>query len=147
MPPDDARPAQPSIFRLAAPLVVSFWMRSAFTLVDTVYAATLGDAAVAAIGLAVPFEYLMIAVWVGLSRLRDRGSWLLVAPALAAVVIADVSGFSKGEVERIWLPFLPWLVVGAGASFADRPAAARRGWLGLQLGWALLVQAIVVSPW
>lgn len=61
----DAR--SPSVLRLAAPLVVSFWMRAAFTLVDTAYAATIGDAAVAAIGLTVPFEFLMIAVWVGLS--------------------------------------------------------------------------------
>lgn len=52
---------------MAAPLVVSFWMRAAFTFVDTVYAATIGDAAVAAIGLTAPFEFLMIAVWVGLS--------------------------------------------------------------------------------
>lgn len=42
-------------------------MRAAFTLVDTAYAATIGDAAVAAVGLTVPFEFLMIAVWVGLS--------------------------------------------------------------------------------
>jgi Na+-driven multidrug efflux pump len=53
--------------RMTAPLVVSFWMRAAFTFVDTAYAATIGDPAVAAIGLAVPFEFLMIAVWVGLS--------------------------------------------------------------------------------
>jgi Na+-driven multidrug efflux pump len=52
---------------MSAPLVVSFWMRSAFTFVDTAYAATLGDSAVAAIGLTAPFEFLMIAVWVGLS--------------------------------------------------------------------------------
>ena len=52
---------------MAAPLVVSFWMRAAFTFVDTAYAATIGDAAVGAIGLTVPFEFLMIAVWVGLS--------------------------------------------------------------------------------
>ena len=52
---------------MAAPLIVSFWMRAAFSLVDTFYAATIGDAAVAAIGLTVPFEFLMIAVWVGLS--------------------------------------------------------------------------------
>ena len=52
---------------MAAPLVVSFWMRSLFTFVDTIYAATLGDASVAAIGLSLPFEFLMIAVWVGLS--------------------------------------------------------------------------------
>src|SRR5262245_33352895 len=59
--------ADPSILRMAAPLVVSFWMRSLFTFVDTIYAATLGDASVAAIGLSLPFEFLMIAVWVGLS--------------------------------------------------------------------------------
>ncbi len=52
---------------MSAPLVVSFLMRAAFTFVDTAYAATIGDAAVAAIGLTVPFEFLMIAIWVGLS--------------------------------------------------------------------------------
>jgi putative MATE family efflux protein len=63
------RPAgeRPSILRMTAPLVVSFWMRAAFSLVDTAYAATIGDEAVAAIGLTVPFEFLMIALWVGLS--------------------------------------------------------------------------------
>src|SRR6185436_16782399 len=55
------------ILRMAAPLVISFWMRSLFTFVDTIYASTLGDDAVAAIGLSIPFEFLMIAVWVGLS--------------------------------------------------------------------------------
>lgn len=57
----------PSILRMGAPLVVSFWMRAAFSLVDTAYAATIGDSAVAGIGLTVPFELLMIALWVGLS--------------------------------------------------------------------------------
>lgn len=52
---------------MAAPLVVSFWMRAAFAFVDTAYAATLGDAAVGSIGLTAPFEFLMIALWVGLS--------------------------------------------------------------------------------
>lgn len=61
------RPSGPSLLRLAGPLIVSFWMRSAFTFVDTAYAATIGDSAVAAIGLTAPFEFLMIALWVGLS--------------------------------------------------------------------------------
>jgi Na+-driven multidrug efflux pump len=52
---------------MAAPLVVSFWMRAAVTMVDTVYAALIGDPAVAAIGLTVPLEFLLIAAWVGLS--------------------------------------------------------------------------------
>ncbi len=57
----------PTLFQMTGPLVVSFVMRAAFTFVDTAYAATIGDAAVAAIGLTVPFEFLMIAIWVGLS--------------------------------------------------------------------------------
>lgn len=57
----------PSLYQMSAPLVVSFVMRAAFTFVDTAYAATIGDSAVAAIGLTVPFEFLMIAIWVGLS--------------------------------------------------------------------------------
>ena len=56
-----------SVLAMAAPLVISFWMRAAVTLVDTVYASFLGDAAVAAIGLTIPLEFLMIAAWVGLS--------------------------------------------------------------------------------
>ena len=62
-----AQTEYPSVLRMAAPLVVSFWMRAAVTFVDTIYAALLGDAAVAAIGLILPFEFMMIAVWVGLS--------------------------------------------------------------------------------
>ena len=67
MTADSAPRNSPSVMRMAAPLVVSFWMRAAVTFVDTIYAAMLGDAAVAAIGLVVPLEFLMIAVWVGLS--------------------------------------------------------------------------------
>src|SRR5512132_3283763 len=55
------------ILPLAAPLILSFWMRSLFSLVDTIYASTLGDAAVAAVGLSLPLEFLMIAFWVGIS--------------------------------------------------------------------------------
>lgn len=87
------------------------------------------------------------AVWVGLTRLRRGGMWMLAGGALVAIVLADLSGLSKAEVERIWLPFLPWLVAGAGAAFAEASHFARRGWLGAQLAWALLVQALVMSPW
>jgi len=59
--------ANVSVLRMAGPLVVSFWMRAAITFVDTIYAALVGDAAVASIGLTIPLEFLMIAVWVGLS--------------------------------------------------------------------------------
>jgi Na+-driven multidrug efflux pump len=63
----EAKDAPKSVLKMAGPLVVSFWMRAAFTFVDTAYAATIGDSAVAGIGLAVPFEFIMIALWVGMS--------------------------------------------------------------------------------
>ncbi len=53
---------------MAAPLVLSFGMRSLFTFVDIAFASRLGDAAIAAVGgLSFPYEILMIACWVGVS--------------------------------------------------------------------------------
>lgn len=60
-----------SLLSLAWPLVLSFWLRAAFTWVDRIYAARLeglADASQAAIGLAQPLEFLMIACWVGSSN-------------------------------------------------------------------------------
>lgn len=59
------------LLQLAGPLVLSFWFRSMFQWVDTIFASTiqgLGDASIAAIGLAMPFEFMMIACWVGTSN-------------------------------------------------------------------------------
>jgi len=57
-----------SILSMAAPLVLSFQMRSLFTFVDLAFASTLGDAAIAAVGgLSFPYEILMAACWVGVS--------------------------------------------------------------------------------
>jgi Na+-driven multidrug efflux pump len=52
-----SRRATPTILQMAAPLVVSFWMRSLFSVVDTFSAGTIGDAAVAAIGLSAPSSW------------------------------------------------------------------------------------------
>ena len=38
---------------------------------------------------------------------------LLPGAALLAILAADLSGYSKAEVERIWLPFAVWLLAGA----------------------------------
>ncbi len=81
----------------------------------------------------------------GLVRLRDRGIWLLAGGALLAVAAADLSGLSKGETERIWLPFAPWLLLAAGA--LTGPGRTARGWLAAQVGAALLLQAMISSPW
>jgi hypothetical protein len=86
------------------------------------------------------------AVAVGLVRMRDCGTWLLVGGSLVAVLAADVSGLSKGEVERIWLPFVPWVAVAAGALDDGRPRVAT-AWVAGQALVALLVQSMVRSPW
>jgi len=81
------------------------------------------------------------AVFVGLARLRDRRAWILPAGALAALAVAELSGLSKGETERIWLPFAPWLLLATAA------LRAPRRWLAAQLALAIALQAAVRSPW
>jgi hypothetical protein len=87
------------------------------------------------------------AVAVALTRLRDRRVWLLVGGVLAVVALADLSGMSKAEVERIWLPFVPWAVL-ATAAFAESRSSARvRSWLTLQAACALVVAVTIWSQW
>jgi hypothetical protein len=81
---------------------------------------------------------------VALARRRDRRLWLLVGSALAAMGLAALSGMSKGEVERIWLPFAIW-VLPAGAALAAGPR--RSGWLASQVAFTLALQTVVRSPW
>jgi hypothetical protein len=78
----------------------------------------------------------------GLGRLRGGALWVLPGGALVAIALADLSGLSRGETERIWLPFVPWLLV-ATAALTTR----RRGWLAAQLALALALQVGIRSPW
>ena len=82
---------------------------------------------------------------VALTRLRRQPLAVLVAAAVAVVMIADVSGMSKAEVERIWLPFVPW-VMAAGAVVATRQWSTR-AWLALQGSGALVLAVAIRSPW
>jgi methylthioxylose transferase len=73
---------------------------------------------------------------------RARAAWrpaLLPAAALAAVLVANLSQMSRGETERIWLPFVPWLALAAPGD--------RRGWLAAQVALALVLQTALDSPW
>ncbi|WP_374113059.1 hypothetical protein [Streptomyces sp. CNZ748] len=66
---------------------------------------------------------------------------LLVGSALLALLIADLSGMSKAETERIWLPFALWLL--PAGSFLPGP----RGWLAGQAAVALLLNHLVLTGW
>ncbi|MGH3759860.1 hypothetical protein [Actinophytocola sp.] len=67
----------------------------------------------------------------------------LVRGAVLAVLTADLSGLSKAETERIWLPFAVWLVLAA----ATLPRVSRRWWLVAQAGTALAVNHVLLTNW
>lgn len=56
------------LVQLAAPLVISFWLRDAFQLIDVPFASLFGEGALAALSLTEPFGFLLIACWVGASN-------------------------------------------------------------------------------
>jgi len=126
----------PTLLRMAAPLVVSFWMRAAVTFVDTIFAAILGDAAVAAVGLAVPFEFLMLAVWVGLST----GLTSALARAMGARQGARIRQYTRA-CWRIILAMVPVFLALGGAiwAFAPRSGLAPETALAFQVYGTVLI--------
>ncbi len=104
-----------------------------------------------------PYDYFLLAnlaafaiaigpaTVVALTRLRRNPLAVLVGAAVAAVLLADMSGMSKAEVERIWLPFVPW-VMAAGAVLATQ-VRSTRVWLTIQASGALLLAVAIRSPW
>lgn len=111
-----------------------------------------GDLAtvVAAAGLAsaAGLRRVMAAV-PGLVRTRVRGdrrtvgAVLLPCGFLLAILVADLTGMSKAETERIWLPFTLWLP----ACAAFLPWRDHRAWLALQALAALLLNHVLLTGW
>ncbi len=84
---------------------------------------------------------------VGLGTLRNRRMWLLVGSASVALAASHLSRYTKGEVERIWLIFYPWLAIAA----AGLVVRSRR-WSGaslvlVQAASAIVLQAALQSKW
>ncbi|MEU9115781.1 hypothetical protein AB0D04_29375 [Streptomyces sp. NPDC048483] len=94
-------------------------------------------------------RHVLAAAPPALRRLRHSGTAaddrlvVLVLAALAALLAADLSGMSKAETERIWLPFALWLLPAA----ALLPAAHRRHWLTAQAVLALLINHLLYTGW
>lgn len=102
------------------------------------------------------FKYANIAVLLiavgpaavlGLMRLRDRRMWLLSGGALIAVAASHLSQYTRGEVERVWLPFFPWLLVAAAAVTGVAARRSAAALVGVQAACAVALQAALVSKW
>ncbi|MHB8340158.1 MAG: hypothetical protein ACYDB7_03165 [Mycobacteriales bacterium] len=75
-------------------------------------------------------------------RVRRTPGWPFLVGAGLAIVFAITAGLARGEVERSWLPFYPWLLVPA--------SAARRSsllFIGTGAAAAVVIEAALRSPW
>ncbi|HEX4702692.1 MAG TPA: hypothetical protein VH352_11235 [Pseudonocardiaceae bacterium] len=139
---------------VAAFAVAGFWWLDGYNLVTQRYYQDLGRSR--------PYDYwvwanlaaLVVAVGpvllpglrravVELCRRRWQPVVGLVLAAALAVAVADKSGLSKAEVERIWLPFGVWLVAGG----ALLPRVSRRWWLAGQAVTAIAVGHLIMTSW
>ena len=68
---------------------------------------------------------------------------VLATAALAGIIVASLTGLSKAEVERIWLPFTLWIVPVA----AFIPDRWRRPLLLSQVVLAVLLQTLLLTRW
>ena len=77
----------------------------------------------------------------GSSGARELRLAFLVAAGLLALLVADLSGMSKAETERIWLPFALWLL--PSCALLSHP----RAWLAAQAVLALLLNHLLATGW
>jgi hypothetical protein len=59
------------------------------------------------------------------------------------MAVSDGSGLVLGETERIWLPFVVWLL----PATASLPPRSQRYWLAASALLAIAVEVVVRSPW
>lgn len=92
---------------------------------------------------------LAAGVWSGVHSAQRRGSpgtrtiMLLAAAGWLMVALADISNMSRSEVERIWLPFVPWVTT-ALALFGPR---SRHWLLVMHVVFAVTVQSLLWTRW
>lgn len=94
-----------------------------------------------AVGLAPPAALHRVLSRPALQARRPLNVLLLAF--LLALLLADLSGLSKSETERIWLPFGIWLL----SAPALLPPTSHRYWLALQAGGALAVNHLILTNW
>ena len=68
--------------------------------------------------------------------------WMAIAGAVA-ILVATATGLSKSETERIWLPFMLWLV----PLTAWLPARRQRAWLVAAAAWTIAISVVFRTTW
>jgi hypothetical protein len=81
--------------------------------------------------------------WLALRALRGAADPAAVA-LWALIVVASLTGFTKAETERIWLPFVPLACVAAAAVV---PPARVRLLVGALAFQALAVELLFFTVW
>lgn len=124
---------------VAAFAVSGFWWLDGYELVKIRYYQGIGDTR--------PYWYwawanlAALALVIGPAGIKGLGRDRWVVAAGIAILVADLSGLSKAETERIWLPFAIWLL--AGTTRLDH----HRRWLTAQAVTALAVNHLVLTNW
>ena len=124
---------------VAAFALAGFWWLDGYELVKVRY--------YQGIGATRPYWYW---VWANLAALAlvigpagvkglRRDKWIVAAGL--AILAADLSGLSKAETERIWLPFAIWLLAGTAK------LSHQKRWLTAQAVTALAVNHLVLTNW
>jgi hypothetical protein len=108
-----------------------------------------------------PFNYFVLAnlavfvvacgpaMAVGASAVQPRvwqsPLWVLALGASVSLLIADLTGLSKAETERIWLPFVPWVLTVTATT--EERAIPMRLLVAGQVVCAIGVQLVLRSAW
>jgi hypothetical protein len=148
------RNVRAAVFAAAGALAVvaaftasGFWWFTGFERVQVIYAASIAATRPYAYFVWANLAAVLFALGPAVAAAARRavtlptGVALLAGAGLAAILLADASGMSKAEVERIWLPFAVWLVV--PCALLPRP----RYWLAAQAVLALAVNHLLLTVW
>jgi methylthioxylose transferase len=71
----------------------------------------------------------------------------VVGGGVLALVAAHLSQYSKAEVERIWLPFYPWILVAGAVFMAKRSRWAPSVAVFAQAAGAVALQSYLLTKW
>ena len=84
---------------------------------------------------------------IGLASLRSRRMWWIVAAAGAALLISHFTQYTKAEVERIWLPYYPWLIVASAGVWVFSRRWLVTSVIAIQALSAIVLQAALLTKW